>query len=806
MARPLSKTTLTAGAITPDTHVIAYRGEERMSRTYRYAVTLAVPHTSPLHELLEEAVLGRDAKLVFEDAHEARTVHGIVTSVGGGKLLDDQHATVEVVIEPHLALLGLRSNSRIGMDKTALEAVIALLDEWGLAHRENLALPYDHRPYVTQHMETDLAFVERLLSSEGVAYYFDQSGDDGEVIILVDNPAGYGEARSKAVPFQGMVSAATEDEIHEFRLAKRLRSTAARLGDYDFRRPMLQIRALELVKQDGAASVSKRGTERFARYYHGDAPERARATELEADPAQARTVLEQLRSDRSVGWGSTHARWLAAGHTFALEGYPIASANRRYAVTSLVVEGKLPLNTGDAAETVTTEFEVVPDDVLLRPPFRPPPLKQVAETATVVGAGEEIWVDEHARVQVQFHWELDGKGADGNLAWLRVAQPWAGANWGVQFIPRVGMEVVVTFLGGDVDRPIITGCVYNGTHPPPFAVPRDKSISGLRTRSTPDAAGFNELSFEDKVGAERVYLHAEKDFDQDVQSRRTARIGDDDVTDVGASRKVTVAKDQTTSVGGDEKITVGKSRTIEVTESAQLSVGKGASLDVVGSASGRIEGELRQTVAKSLKLAVAEDMMMQTSGHIVMVAGEADKKGSIAAHADGSTTLSATGETTITSDAGLTIAVGETVLRMTPESLDIRAKSVTISGEKMVIDLTDQLLVYPEKKLFVKSEKVRMEAQGSKLELSQDVRLDGGMIKLNCKQDPVDPLEKQEPKKPAKMALTTSDGKKLAKTRFVVVMADGSERTGVTDAEGNAKMTIEDDAEIYFPDLPDVEE
>jgi type VI secretion system secreted protein VgrG len=799
----LSKTTLVAGALIGDAPVVRYRGSERMNACYRYEVEVAVPAGSPLLEVMQGAVLGQEAKLTMAEVGHERVVHGFVTSVGNGRPLDADTTIVSVELTPRLSLLGLRTHSRIFQDKTGPEVIKLVLEEWGVEYRADLVASYDHRPYVTQYKETDLAFVERLLSEEGIASYFDQAGDS-EVLVMLDAPTSYSSIGPRH--YRGFAGGMAEDEIASFDVHRRVRPTAARLGDFDFRRPLLQLRALEVVKEEPAGVFQRFGTERFARYFHGDIAERARPTELEVDPAQARTVLEQMRADVVVGRGLAHSRQLSPGFVFTLDGHPVPSSNRGFAVTAIEIEGTIPFHGGDAKETATTTFECVPDDVVLRPPFVAQALRQVTETATVVGPGaEEIWVDEHGRVQVVFHWDLEPKGAEGNMAWLRVSQPWAGANWGVQFIPRVGMEVIVSFLGGDPDRPIITGCVYNGTHPPPFQLPKDKTISGLRTQTTPKGPGFNELSFEDRVGEERVFIRAEKDLDQEVKHDRSASVGNDDTSDITRIKTLTVGLNHIVNVGVDERVKVGKDRHLSIGGDSQLSIGKRADVDVNGGVNARIEGDLAEKIAGERRLDVNKDIRTTTLGHMVTVVGAHDNKTSAVLHVEGTTSISSSGPTLISSPEGLEIVVGDSVLRMTKESIELSAKNIFFTNEKLTIDSSKDVLIYAEKRIIQKTEKLKLEGQSSKLELKTDAKLDGTKVLINCKQDPEDPLEEPEPRKPATFTLTSSDGKKLAKQRFVVTLKDGSVRGGVTDEEGNASIVLEEDAEIHFPDLGEVE-
>jgi uncharacterized protein (DUF2345 family) len=194
-----------------------------------------------------------------------------------------------------------------------------------------------------------------------------------------------------------------------------------------------------------------------------------------------------------------------------------------------------------------------------------------------------------------------------------------------------------------------------------------------------------------------------------------------------------------------------------------------------------------------------------TSGHLVTVVGEHDNKTSMVLHVEGSTSISSSGPTLISAPEGIELVVGDSVLRMTPESIELSAKNVFVTSEKVVVDSSKDVLIYAEKRIIQKTEKLKLEGQQAKLELKTDAKLDGAQVKINCTQDPEDPLEKPEPKKPATFTLQSKDGKKLKKQRFVVTLPDGSMRGGVTDADGAASIVLEDDAEIHFPDLGEVE-
>jgi len=262
-------------------------------------------------------------------------------------------------------------------------------------------------------------------------------------------------------------------------------------------------------------------------------------------------ILRQKRRRARGGGGESGCPGLTPGHVFALDDHPLGRFNRSWVVTAVRHEGyaTAPENVAEW-QVYRNRFECAPAEVTFCPP-RPKQRSVVAAlTATVVGPpGEEIHTDAQGRIKVHFHWDRSGRRADASC-WIRTMQSWGGANWGAQFIPRVGMEVVVAFDGGDPDKPIVLGCLYNGTHPTTFPPVSDKTRSGFRTSSSPGGQGFNELSFEDAAGKEQIYVHAQRDLDEVIERDHTRHVKRDTVTHVDGNRKTTVSGDASNVVRG----------------------------------------------------------------------------------------------------------------------------------------------------------------------------------------------------------------------------------------------------------------
>ncbi len=297
---------------------------------------------------------------------------------------------------------------------------------------------------------------------------------------------------------------------------------------------------------------------------------------------------ERLCSTQSTVHSEGDAAGLGAGRLFKLKGHPRTELNQKYLIVSTVCElTSDTAQTGAAATGGESQFKVVLEAVAADAPYRPErvtpkPVIQGTQTALIVGpSGKEIWTDKYGRVKVQFHWDRVGKSDDNSSCWVRVAQSWAGKNWGGQYVPRVGQEVVVSFLDGDPDRPLVIGSVYNAEQMPPYDLPTNGTQSGLKSRSSLNgsADNFNELRFEDKQGSEEIYLHAEKDLQVVVENNQTISIGatkkdkGDRTATIQNDDKLTVGNDLTVSVTGAETRTVTKGRTTKVQESDKLNVG-----------------------------------------------------------------------------------------------------------------------------------------------------------------------------------------------------------------------------------------
>ncbi len=427
-------------------------------------------------------------------------------------------------------------------------------------------------------MRATHAFVRRLLSEVGIFFNFDHPSETGpdaatnmgatEVLVLGDSAQSYSQVESSAAMIMAAESSAlvgSDSCVHRLVAKRSPRPSVSLERAYDFQRPDTEVRdtmRLDVVGQAAAPHPV---------YMFG-----GEGDEANPDLVPAAVRLSQERTKAFVAEGVGACRRFMPGRTFDLGEHDVASLSQVYVLESV----QHVAFSGDAAppnEPIYKNFfTCAPASTPLRPKRRKKHRVHATETALVVGPpGKEIHTDAFGRVQVQFSWDLAGKRDGSTSTWLRVAQGWAGAGWGMQFLPRVGMEVVVTFLQGDADRPLIIGVVYNGTHPLPFPQPAETTKSGFRSQSSPSAGGFNELSFEDAKGAEVLFMRAERDRRVLVRHDDSLRVEHDQRSDIG--------RDRIGNVGERDLLSVGKEQTSMV---AGTSTGTTMSAGVISSSTG----------------------------------------------------------------------------------------------------------------------------------------------------------------------------------------------------------------------------
>jgi type VI secretion system secreted protein VgrG len=360
------------------------------------------------------------------------------------------------------------------------------------------------------------------------------------------------------------------------------------------------------------------------------------------------------------------------------------------------------------------------------------------------------------------------------------------------------MEVVVTFEGGDPDKPMVLGSVYNGTHPMPFLLPGDKTRSGIRTQSTPGGGGFNELSFEDATGNEQIYIHAQKNMNEVVEKNHSLLVKNDEFIRILANRVDTIERDLEEHVLGDHRTRVDGNRLDVVAGNADERVS--------GILVTRVEGKERRSVQGTTDFEYADDVTTRARGCITTLVGKEDKKRSWVTHAAGTADLSSTDATRVTSAKELVLGVGKSFIRITADKIELSSASVTAKGGGAGLSASDDGLAISSKgdAQMVVGKKLVLKTDGASVAMEKEMKIDGQKILLNSPASAKDAPAKP-PKPPTQIEILDESGAPIAHHRFLVKLDDGSEVSGFTDKDGKAELDLPSGGQITFPDLRDVQ-
>jgi len=533
--------------------VFRFSGHEALSQPFEFTIELVADSAN----LDLSAPIGQPACLILlgrlaNGGRYQRYIHGVIEEFVQSEA-GIRHSRYVARLVPTLRPLHFTRNSRIFQGKSAPDVTQAVLEAGRVPSSwisKLLHESYGPRDYCVQYQESDLHFVQRLWEEEGIFYFFEHQSDRDKVTIgdgahAFDTLQHYGEVRLRDKPHL------YEEGVMQFQASQALRPGTTHLRDFKFKQP-----GLEMDAQEQAEAF----TERQLYYFPGDYVDPALGKRL----AKVRLQEQQCQRARYIAEGNVRA--MLPGYKFTLAGHRRHDCNQEYLIVSVQHEGTQPQALAEEAHGMEkpayhSRVECIPAKVPFRPARRcHAPAIPGVQTAVVVGPpGEEIHCDEHGRVKVKFHWDRDKKKDDSSSCWIRVSQPWGGAGQGGMFIPRVGQEVVVQFLEGDPDRPLIVGRVYNGENTVPHGLPGAKNISTIRSASTPGGSGFNEIKFDDSAGNEHVFFHAQKDQREEIGNNHSIQVGNDQTQTIGGKQTETVKKDSTvTNQEGNIDITVSQ--------------------------------------------------------------------------------------------------------------------------------------------------------------------------------------------------------------------------------------------------------
>lgn len=563
----------------------SFSGSESISHLFRFQLDLMAEREQAVtfDELLGQKITVR---LTLPDEEE-RYFNGIVSSFSeGGR--DEIFTSYHAQMVPQLWLLTRQHRSRIFQHMNVPDILKKVLQ--GLDVSFDLHGTFEERDYCVQYRESDFDFASRLMEEEGI-YYFFKHTEDRHVMVLGNTPATHPDMPvNSRIIFEEIAGGTRgEERVYAWEKVQELRSGKYTLWDHCFELPHKHLEAQKTILESvQVGKVNHKlkvgGNDKLEIYdYPGEYAQRfdgidkgggGKSSELQKIfEDNARTVgirMQQEALPSILIQASSNCRQFVSGYKFNLTRH--FNADGQYLLTSALhsaTDNSYETELGGEGEYhYMNQFTAIPFALPFRPRRETPkPVVRGSQTAVVVGpAGEEIFTDKYSRVKVQFHWDRDPQ----NSCWVRVATPWAGQNWGMIHIPRIGHEVVVDFLEGDPDQPIVTGSVYNATMMPPYELPANKTQSGIQSRSSPGGGGFNEIRLEDKKDSEEIWVHAQKDLNSVIEEKETRK--------VGKSRETNIHDDDTRTVEtGHYFLTVKQgNRAVEIgTGNDQLNVMKG---------------------------------------------------------------------------------------------------------------------------------------------------------------------------------------------------------------------------------------
>jgi type VI secretion system secreted protein VgrG len=614
-------------------------GTEALSEPFVFDLTMGMSSADlDIESLIGEAI----AVTLTGGTGVTRNIHGrLYSALHDGRRCQGQ-------IRPWLSLLEHASDNRIFQTQAIPDIITAVFDDAGFSdYKLSLTSSYSQLDYCVQFGETSFNFVHRLMQEAGIGYFFEHTSSAHTLVLFDDVSACSALSSGGTVPLLPVPPQATfmeDNRIQAFSQRLSAGTGKYQTDDYNFETPSTDLKA----------SVGDSGLQIY------DYP--GRYTLKDDGDSVAKVRLEALEAPLSLVEGVSPLRTMTPGYTFTLEDHPTSALNAEYLIRRVEhrAERREYVNEFSAQAKAT--------------PYRPPmtatkPRIPGSQTAVVVGkSGEEIWSDQYARIKVQFHWDQLGTKDENSSCWIRVAQPWAGASWGHVVLPRIGQEVVVSFLNGDPDRPLITGVVYNGENSPPYTLPDNQTRMVIKSNSSTGGGGFNELYFEDKKDSELVYMHAQKDMTLDVLNDRTETITQNDSLTVSeGNRTIAVSKgNETHSVKGTRSLTVtdNETRTYEADVSETIS-GK-LTIKVTGDISIETDGAMRLKSGGDMTLEAGGNMTLDAGGSMTVSAGSSmdissgtglTGKAGTALDLQGGTTMSVKGSASGTVDGGGTLTV-----------------------------------------------------------------------------------------------------------------------------------------------------
>jgi len=587
----------------------SFEGGEYLSNLFEFH--LAALSTN--HDIKPEDLIGEEVTVNINTRNKV-TFHGYINTFVYGDIQGHNMREYRFTMVPWLWFLSQTENRRIFQNKNTKDIVIEVFNALGFKDYDFKAHGGKSREYCVQYGESDLHFVSRLLEEDGIAYYFKQNKGK-HTLVLVDQKNAYDTCKDTNLAYSHGSTSENEitDWLHNYAIHKGVWT----LNDYNFKEP-----AKSQVAEAKTISKFKNNTKLQHYDYPGlyDFPSNR-------ELANMRMEAEEV-SVNTIHGASTCSTFYAGG-LFKLDKHTSKTEHGTYLLTSVMhsVSDSSYYAGNDGSIQYSNHFTCIPSEVHYRPALiHDRPVMRGPQSAVVTGpSGEEIFIDEYGRIKVQFIWDRQGKKDESSSCFLRVMQSWAGNQWGASFIPRIGHEVIVSFLDGDPDRPIVTGTVYNGANKPVYS---SKTQSGIKTRSTKGgtASNYNELRFEDLKGSEQIYVHAEKNMDTMVENDETLTVDHDRTKNIKHDENSTIGHDRNKTVNNNQSETIGKTKTISVGENHSEDISKNMTVHVgedlkesVGANYSEFVTKAYDMQARTINMVAQDKITFQTgSARIVM--------------------------------------------------------------------------------------------------------------------------------------------------------------------------------------------
>ena len=536
-----------------------FSGHEGISRLFSFHLDLLSENSV----ISFSSLIGQSVTIsVTQSDNTPRYFNGVVSRFAQSGV-DARFTHYQMEVVPWVWLLTRFADCRIFQNMAVPDIIQQVFNDRGFTDFKNsLTGTYDPREYCVQYRETDFNFISRLMEQSGILYFF-QHEDGKHTLVLADSASVHHTCPGQEIAGYNLVTGGLDDDdvVTSWHIEQELRSGKYSLTDYNFETPSANLLATE------PSVVNVGGNADYELYdYPGEYLTRSQGSGF------ATIRMQEEEASHLVASGSSVCRGFTSGYKFTLKDYYRDDMNISYVLVEIQhvasVGGSYSLEGGGAGTSYSNHITSIPETVPFRPArVTPKPFVQGPQTAVVVGkSGEEIWVDKYGRIKVQFYWDRQGKQDENSSCWIRVSQPWAGKSWGAISIPRIGQEVIVSFLEGDPDRPIITGRVYNADQTVPYELPDKQTRSTLMTRSSKGggSSNFNEIRFEDKAGSEQLFINAEKDMDHRVENDSREYVGKDRSLIVKGKQLEKVEGDLHSQVTGNSCAKIGQNLSLQV--------------------------------------------------------------------------------------------------------------------------------------------------------------------------------------------------------------------------------------------------